>query len=407
MKRIMVILAVLAIFAGSVTAQSGVSSQGTIKIGGIWTLADITGKQGSAAALLAVEEINKAGGVLGKQLELIIVDDEGKADKAAAAVEKLATVDKVEAFVGGMGSGAEAGKIPSFKKYGKVVMSTGAASSALVEKALGPSPDSDFYFHLHPWDYNQGLSYAEGWDAIQKQFPNIKIKKVFLAYEEGPFGKGSWDGIKTQYGDRYVYDGAPFKSALLGGGDYTAVLEAAKEFKPDLFLWAGYDADALPMLEQAKAMKFTPGIYLGAPPGWPIGFGSSKLSKNVMLYGMWSSAMNETSAASKNFYNGYVKKYKEEPATYFAPLAYTAMYVLADGIKSAGTTEAKTLIQALEKTKYASPLGELVTFKPSNVIKHQGITRQKILQWQDGFQEVIWPFEAATSTPIYPFPAWK
>ncbi len=401
MKKAFVFLAVAALLAQAAFGQ------GVIKIGGIWTLADITGKQGSAAARLAIEEINKAGGVLGKQLELIVMDDEGKADKAAVAVEKLATVDKVDVFVGGMGSGPEVGKIPAFKKYGKVVVSTGAANSALVEKALGPSPESDFYFHLHPWDYNQGLSYAEGWDAIQKQYPNIKIKKIFLAYEEGPFGKGSWDGIKGQYGDRYVYDGAPFKSALMGGGDYTAVLEAAKAFKPDLFLWAGYDADALPMLEQSKAMKFTPGIYLGAPPGWPVGFGSSKLSKNVMLYGMWSTALNDTIPASKTFYDSYVKKFKEEPATYFAPLAYSAIYILADGIKAAGSTDTAPLVKALEATKYASALGELMTFTPSNIIKHQGVKRQKILQWQDGFQEVIWPFEAATSKPVYPFPAWK
>lgn len=403
MKRLMTVLAVLLLLGGSVFAQN------TIKIGGIWTLADITGKQGSAAAQLAVEEINKAGGINGKMLELIVVDDEGKADKAAAAVEKLATVDKVDVFVGGMGSGAELGKIPAFKKYGKVVMSTGAAGSATVEKALGPSPESDFYFHLHPWDYNQGASYAEGWDAIQKKYPNIQIKKIFLAYEEGAFGKSSWDATKVLFGSdkRYTIDGAPFKSALLGGGDYTAVLESAKAFKPDLFLWAGYDADALPLLEQSKAMKFTPGIYLGAPPGWPIGFGSSKLSRNVMLYGMWSPAMNENNAASAKFYKAYVAKFKEEPATYFAPLAYSAIYILADGIKAAGTTETAPLVKALEATKYASPLGELITFKPSNIIKHQGITRQKILQWQDGFQEVIWPFEAATAEPIYPFPAWK
>ncbi len=403
MKRLMTVLAVLLLLGGSVFAQN------TIKIGGIWTLADITGKQGSAAAQLAVEEINKAGGINGKMLELIVVDDEGKADKAAAAVEKLATVDKVDVFVGGMGSGAELGKIPAFKKYGKVVMSTGAAGSATVEKALGPSPESDFYFHLHPWDYNQGASYAEGWDAIQKKYPNIQIKKIFLAYEEGAFGKSSWDATKVLFGSdkRYTIDGAPFKSALLGGGDYTAVLESAKAFKPDLFLWAGYDADALPLLEQSKAMKFTPGIYLGAPPGWPIGFGSSKLSRNVMLYGMWSPAMNENNAASAKFYKAYVAKFKEEPATYFAPLAYSAIYILADGIKAAGTTETAPLVKALEATKYASPLGELITFKPSNIIKHQGITRQKILQWQNGFQEVIWPFEAATAEPVYPFPAWK
>ncbi len=401
MKRI-VALATAVLMAQLVAAQGA-----PIKIGGIWPLSDITGKQGSAAAQLAVAEINKAGGVLGRQLELIVVDDELKADKAAAAVEKLVTVDKVDVLVGGMASGAELGKIPAFKKYGKVVIATGAAGSGTVEKALGPSPDSDFYFHLHPWDYNQGASYSEGWDAIQAQYPNMKIKKIFLAYEEGAFGKSSWDQTKVLFGGRYTVDGAPFKSAAMGGGDYASMLEAAKDYKPDLFIWAGYDADALPMLEQAKAMKFNPGVYLGAPPGWPIGFGTSRLSANVMLYGMWAPAMNDTNKASKKFYDGFVAKFKEEPATYFAPLSYSAIFILADAIKAAGTVETAALIKALKATKYESPLGEVITFSKSNIIAHQGIKRQKILQWQAGRQEVIWPLEAKTEVPVYPFPQWK
>ncbi len=396
-------LAILMIAALAVPAFA----QETIKLGGTWPLGDITGKQGSMAALQAVEEINAAGGVLGKKLELIVIDDELKADKGAAAFEKLITVDNVDVLVGGMASGVALGQVPVLKKYGKVYVATGAASSGTVEKALGA--DSDWYFHLHPWDYNQGASYAQGWDEIQKKYPAVKIKKIFLAYEEGAFGKSSFDQTKVLFGadKRYIIDGAPFKSAAQGGGDYGAVLEAAKAFKPDLFLWAGWDADALPMLEQAKAMKFNPGIYLGAPPGWPIGFGTSKLSDNVMLYGMWAPSINEISPASKKFYTGFVKKYKEEPATYFAPLSYSAIYIIADAIKLAGTVETSALIKALEATKYASPLGQTITFTPSNIIKHQGIKNQKILQWQNGRQEVIWPFESATAKPVYPFPKWK
>lgn len=395
-------LAIIAIVALAVP----VFAQGTIKIGGTWPLGDITGKQGSMAAQQAVDEINKAGGVLGRQLELIVVDDELKADKGAAAIEKLVTVDNVDVLIGGMASGVALGQIPTMKKYGKVVVSTGAASST-VEAALGA--DATWYFHLHPWDYNQGASYAQGWADIQKKYPAVKIKKLFLAYEEGAFGKASFDQTKKLFGadGKYIIDGAPFKSAALGGGDYASVLEAAKAFKPDLFLWAGYDADALPMLEQAKAMKFNPGIYLGAPPGWPVGFGTSKLSDNVMLYGMWAPSINEISPASKKFYDGFVAKYKVEPATYFAPLSYSAVYVVADAIKRAGSTDTAALITALEATNYASPLGQTITFSPSNIIKHQGIRNQKILQWQNGRQEVIWPFESATAKPVYPFPKWK
>lgn len=401
-------VAFLALLAAGAFAE-GVKESGAaapIKIGGIWPLADITGKQGSMAAQLAVDEINASGGVLGRQLQLIVIDDELKADKGAAAVEKLATLDNVDLFVGGMGSGVELGKVPIFKKYGKPVISTGAASYT-VENALGA--DAAWYFHLHPWDYNQGASYAEGWAAIQAKYPNIVIKKLFLAYEEGAFGKASWESTKVLFGadGRYVIDGAPFKSAAMGGGDYASMLESAKAFGPDLFLWAGYEADALPMLEQAKAMKFVPGIYLGAPPGWPATFGQSPLADNVMLYGMWAPSMNDTNPASKKFYDAFKAKYNAEPATYFAPLSYSAIYIAADALRTAGGTDSAALIKALAATYYASPLGETIAFTKSKVIPYQGIRRQKILQWQKGRQEVIWPFEAATKTPVYPFPAWK
>jgi branched-chain amino acid transport system substrate-binding protein len=404
MKKTLAVATLFAILTAAAFGQ-------TIKIGGTWPLADVTGEQGSKAAQLAVEEINKAGGINGRQLQLFIMDDELKADKGVAAIEKLVTVDKVDFLMGGMGSGVALAQVPTMKKYQKIVMSTGAASN-LVEKALGA--DADWYFHLHPWDYTQGASYLEGWTAIAKKYPAMKIGKMFLAYEEGAFGKSSYDASKTMFAGNFKFDGASFKSAAMGGGDYTAVLEAAKEFKPDIFLWAGYDADALPILEQAKAMKYAPPLFVGAPPGWPKDFGKSPLANNVTLYGMWAASINDINPVSAKFYDAFIAKYKAEPATYFAPLSYSAVYVLADGIKRAGaaafnkdgSVNNEAVIKALEQTKYLSALGETITFTPSQVIKHQGIRNQKILQWQNGRQEVIWPFEVQTKSPVYPF-AWK
>ena len=86
---------------------------------------------------MAVKEINKAGGLLGRQVELIVVDDEMKAEKGAAAVEKLVTVDKVDILVGGMASGVHLGQIPIMKKYEKITVWIGAASSR-AEQAMGP-----------------------------------------------------------------------------------------------------------------------------------------------------------------------------------------------------------------------------------------------------------------------------
>lgn len=401
MKKLVVTLAVLALIA------AGGFGQNLIKIGAHWPLADQGSVEASKAAQLAVDEINKAGGVAGKQLQLVVVDDEGNGAKGVAAVEKLMTVDKVDLLFGGYSSGVEAALVPTLKKYGVVTVATGAAASVAVENALGPSPGSDFYFHLHPWDYDQGLSYAKGWQDIQAKYPNVKIKKIFLAYEEGAFGKGSWAGIQGQYGSGYQYDGASFKSALMGGSDYSGVLQAAKDFGPDLFIWAGYAPDAQPLMEQAKAMRFNPPIFLGAPPAWPADIGKSPLTENVMAYGMWAAGLNDKNALSKKFYDAYVKAYGTAPTGYFAALSYSGIYILADAIKTAGGIDKAKLIAALERTKYASPLGETISFSPSNVIKHQGIRSQKILQWQNGKQQILWPFEYSTTTPVFPMPAWK
>ena len=407
MKKFLVFVllgGILLAFAGPLFAEGKSEAVQPIRLGGVWPLSDITGDQGSKAAQLVVKEINAAGGVLGRPLQLIVVDDQMKPESGAAALERLATIDNVDVFVGGVLSGVALAQAPILKKYHKVTVYTGAAAGVF-EKAIGP--DADWFFHLHPWDYEQGASYVEGWKAISAKYPNLKLGKWFLAYEEGPFGTASYQASKVLYAAiGGSMSGESFKSAALGGGNYSAVLQHAKQADPDAFIWAGYDADALPIMQQAKAIGFAPPLFIGAPPGWPADFGKSPLSNDVVLYGMWAPSMSNVSPVSKHFYDAYVKEYGSEPATYFAPLCYAAIYIIKDAIQRAGSLDEKALIAALEQTKYESPLGETITFKPSNIIKHQGIQGQKILQWQNGAQQVIWPFAYKTADLVYPFPGW-
>ncbi|MBB6482528.1 ABC transporter substrate-binding protein [Spirochaeta isovalerica] len=381
------------------TGQQGEGEAKPIKFGGVWPLGDITGDQAAKAAQLVVDELNANGGLLGRPVELIVIDSELNPEKGAAAIERLATVEKVDFFVGGMSSGVHLGQIPSLKKYKKVTMWTGAASST-AEAAVGEG--QDWYFHLHPWDYNQGNSYVEGWDDIAEKYSNISIDRWFLAYEEGPFGSASFAATQTLFADMEI-DGEAFQSAAMGGGDYTAVLQRAKDYNPDVFIWAGYGADALPIMEQAKAVNFTPPLFIGAPPGWPSDFGDSSLAENVTLYGMWAPSISKVSAVSKKFQDAYEAKYGETPATYFAPLGYTSIEIIAKAVEQAGSVETEAVIKALKAIQYESPLGETISFSPSNVISNQGFRNQKILQWQNGSQEVIWPFAFATAEPAYPF----
>ncbi len=386
-----------------------------IKFGAVVPLGDITGDQAAKAMRLAVEEINAAGGLLGRPLELIVIDDEMSPEKGASAIERLATVNNVDFFVGGMSTGVHLAQIPVMRKYQKITVWIGAAGYQC-ENAIGPQ--ADWYFHLHPWDYQQGASYGQGWSDLLEAYPDMKTDRIFLAYEEGGFGTASYEsylvlqqlalaGEGTWAGVINEFRGESFKSAALGGGDYRAMLQQAMAYNPDLFIWAGYDADALPMLQQAREIGFAPQFFVGAPPGWPADFGKSPLAEGVTLYGMWAPSINEVNEVSEHFYHAYIDRFGEEPATYFAPLGYTNIYFIAEAIKAAGTIEKAPLIQALKEVEYLSPIGEMLKIAPSNVIQNQGFTAQKILQWQNGVQQVIWPLELQTAEPLFPFPAWE
>ncbi len=394
LKRVGLLAAMLV----AVFTLVAVAGEGTIKLGAVNPLGDITGHQATRAMTLAVEEINAAGGVLGRPLELFVIDDEMDAAKGAAAIDRLATVHNVDVFIGGMASGVHAAQIPRLWIYERPTVWIGAAWAGLEQMLEG----ADWYFHVHPWDYLQGQSYVDGWADIVERFPEVKIEKAYWAYEEGAFGTGSFEGSLVAHAD-WDNLGRSFVSAALGGGDYRAVLRHAIQQDPDIFIWIGYDADALPIVEQAREVGFTPPIFVGSPPGWPADFGNSPLAENVMLYGMWAPSIKDVSPVSLHFWDAYIARWNEEPATYFAPLGYTNVYVVAEAIERAGTTESEAVTAALGETEYESPIGETLTFTPSEIIKHQGFRGQKILQWQDGRQEVIWPFEFATADIVYPF----
>ena len=160
------------------------------------------------------------------------------------------------------------------------------------------------------------------------------------------------------------------------------------------------------MLEQAKEIGFAPPMLIGAPPGWPADFGKSPLAEGVSLFGMWAPSLKEVSKVSKHFWDAYNKEFNEAPATYFAPLGYTNVYVVANAINKAGSLDQDKVIAALKDTKYDSPVGETLTITASRALKNQGFTKQKILQWKKGVQQVIWPLDFKTAEPAYPFPAW-
>src|SRR4030043_231244 len=379
------------------TVSSSIAAE-TIKLGAVLPLTEITGKDASRSMQLAVKQINAAGGLLGKQVELVIVDDEMRPDKAVATIEKLVNTDKVDVIVGGTDNAITMEGIPVLKKYTKITVWMGASSKKIEDALEG----QDWFFHLHAWDYQIGAYLEKIWREIVQKYPLVKKKIIFVAYKEDPFGSDIYTvGSPVAKAYLNLMQGEAYKSAA----DFRVLLKNARIFGPDIFIWDGSEKDALPMLEEAKNSGFAPPVYLGTPLVWPADFGKQIGADGVMFYSYWHDSMKSRNKASSEYSAAFNNEFKEAPATYFGPLAYTNIMIVANAIKKAGSLDKVALISAMAATNYESPLGDTFAFARSLSIKYQAGAYPKLMQWQAGSVKIIWPWELATGKLIYPFPA--
>ncbi|MGA2464613.1 MAG: amino acid ABC transporter substrate-binding protein [Thermodesulfobacteriota bacterium] len=382
------------LYGGSVMAQD------TIKIGAVLPLSKAAfaqaGEEQRRGLLMALEEINQAGGVLGKKVELIIEDDTGEPSVGIAAAEKLLTRDKVVALIGGYSSTITFAQLNAIQRLEPFVAWVGA-SSTKVEHEFGPKR---WFFHYHPWDYHRQSTIRDFLLTISP-----RPKTIAVAYEDGIYGTTSRDYVVKylkEKGFEIVFD-ERFKS---GSSDFTPMLTKIKKANPDVFYWVAYAGDTTLIMKQSKEIDFNPKLFLSVAINFPqykdsLGAtGDYVGGVDVWIPGM---KLQETVKWMEKFKKAYPGRTPE----YWVPLAYTNLMTVVDAIKGAGSTEKEKLIAAMEKTDYNSPLGKMTFKKSEEGGLHQAIDEQIITQWQAGVSHVVYPASKATGKLIYPTPNWK
>jgi branched-chain amino acid transport system substrate-binding protein len=377
-----------------------VMAQDTVKIGAVLPLSKAAfaqaGEEQRRGLLMALEEINQAGGVLGKKVELIIEDDTGEPSVGIAAAEKLLTRDKVVALIGGYSSTITFAQLNAIQRLEPFVAWVGA-SSTKVEHEFGPKR---WFFHYHPWDYHRQSTIRDFLLTISP-----RPKTVAVAYEDGIYGTTSRDYVVKylkEKGFEIVFD-ERFKS---GSSDFTPMLTKIKKANPDVFYWVAYAGDTTLIMKQAKEIDLNLKLFLSVAINFPqykesLGAtGDYVAGVDVWIPGM---KLSETVKWMEKFKKAYPGRTPE----YWVPLAYTNLMTVVDAIKRAGSTDKEKLIAAMEKTDYNSPLGKITFKKSEEGGLHQAINEQIITQWQAGVSHVVYPSNKATGKLIYPAPNWK
>ena len=372
--------------AAPTTAATTAAPKPPIKLGALIPLTGPSGATGldmKDGYELAKAQINAAGGVSGAPIDVIYEDDKNDPATAVASFEKLANNDKVEVMLGGLASTISAALIEPAKKAAIPMAWTGAAATA-VEKGFVDQP---FFFHYHPWEYQNSLSAL----AFLKSTP---YKTWAIVYEDGLFGTGATDGLKTALPaqGQTVAIAEAFKT---GSTDFTALLNRVKSANAEGLIIVPFAGDIIPLLTQMREVGYKPKIVYASPPSFPAEFGKSPVAEGVAGLTLWTEDI--PAPASKQFVADFKAKYNHSPVSYWSALAYTNLMTAVDALKKSGPGNKAAWITAMEATSYASPLGPTLKFTPSQFIKHQGFTSLVSFQWQSGKQEIVFPSDLSTA----------
>ncbi|MCT8978027.1 ABC transporter substrate-binding protein [Clostridium sp. CX1] len=361
-KNLLKVIAVLAItglastFAGcSTSTSSSAGGGGEIKIGtfGPYTGDAATdGTQARDGAMLAVEQINKKGGVIGKQIKLVAMDDQAKAPEAMNVVTKMIQQEKVSALVSGSYSTPSKTVAPVVQQNKIPMVVAYAVNPAITE-------GGNYIFRTIYAGPAQGAAMAEY--AVKEK----NLKKVAVLNVNNDYGNTNAEGFTNQIkklGGEVVIS----RNFVDGTKDFKALLTAVKEKNPEAIYIGSYYNEAAQICTQAKQLGIAVPIF-GSD-----GFDSPKLTelggKNVEGVVFTTPFFREEPRPMvQDFIKAYKEKFDKEPDMLSAQ-AYDSVLVLADAIKRANSTDKEAIRKALSETKGFEGVTGKISFDEKNEV---------------------------------------
>lgn len=316
-----------------------------IKLGLIGPLsgdAAIYGTSANDGAKLAVKEINAAGGIDGKNIELISYDSKADQTEALNAYNRLRDQDGVVGIIGGVLSGESIAMHDTMVLDGMPVLAPTATAVDVTTNA----PNIFRACFLDDYQGQAAANFATGTLG--------KTTAALFVCKGNPYS----EGVGAAFEKEFVAKGG----TILGtefyseqDNDYSVQLTKIKEMNPDVVFVPEYVKTVGPILQKAKEMGIT-AVFMGAD-GWD-GIQEEYADAAQGNYFTNHYAADSPSEIVQNFITAYKAEYNKVPNS-FSALGYDSVYVMVDAIKAAGSTEKEAIVTALNATDHAGVTGNL------------------------------------------------
>ena len=330
MKKLFRRVLVLAALSAALTLCAGFAFAASVKIG---LMAPITGAFASEGqdmqkiVELMVEEMNKAGGINGSPIELVVEDDGSTPRSAATAASRL-VAKGVPVVIGTYGSAVTEASQDIYDEAGIVQVATGSTSIRLTAKGL------KHFFRTCPRDDELGRVAAA-------TLAKLGFKQVAILHDNSAYAKGLADETKKLIEEKKSANIVFYDALQPGERDYSAILTKIKGVKPDAILFTGYYPEAGLLLRQMAEMKWSVPMVGGDAANNLdlVKIAGVAAAKGYRFISPPMPADIDTPAA-KSFLAAYKAKYNSQPSSIWSVIAGDAFVVLTNAIKAKGADPA-------------------------------------------------------------------
>lgn len=316
MKKIFIWVVVILLLIGGITVFSNKSrptETGSVKIGFIGPLTGDGAPYGEAARgglQIAAGQINNAGGIRDRKINVIYEDGKCNNKDAASAAQKLINIDKVKIIIGGLCSGETLAIAPIAEAAKVILFSPGSSAPAITNSG-------DYVFRNHVSDNYGGEFLA---NIVSKDHSRVAIFS-----ESTDYSQGLRQAFKEELSTSPVFDEA-FQSSVK---DFRSMLAKAKIANPDVIvIIAQVGGNAAKIAKQSRELGLSQPFYSAYLAGPEYLTGGKAVEGTIMI-----DDVSLINAKGEKLLSAYKERFGSEP-TYvvYAGGAYDAMYVLAEAI---------------------------------------------------------------------------
>jgi branched-chain amino acid transport system substrate-binding protein len=296
------------------------------------------------AAELVVKDINAKGGVLGKQVELLVEDDVCKPEIATNTATKLVS-EGVHVVLGHICSGATKAALGIYKDSNIPVMSPSATNPALTQSGDYPN----FFRTIASDDAQARLEVDFALDVL-------KLKKIAVLHDKGDYGKGLAEFAKKFLEADSRAEVVFYEGITPGAVDYSAVVQKIKKSDAEAVIFGGYHPEASKIVSQMRKKRMDT-IFIsddGVKDDTFIKV-AQKYAEGVYATGPMDVSSNPMAVAANE---AHKKAYGADPGAFYLN-AYSAALALLNAIEQAGSTDYAAVTDALRTKDVETPLGKI------------------------------------------------